>query len=332
MDFINFIAGQDDDGRRLDKILKKIFQDTHGISIYSALRKNLIKVNGKKTSAESKIASGDKISVASFLLNSSNSPENSNEVEHSQKDPEKLVLPEMIFRNEHLLFLNKPYGINVQNARKEEISLAVIVKKYFAPQNSSSISFEAGPLHRLDKNTTGLIAFSQSLKGAQWFSEGIRNHTIRKHYLGIALGKMEKAERWEDFITEEEETKKSAFHTVKIIPGIEPNAITVAEPLFHGRYMEKDITLCKFSIETGRKHQIRCQSSFHGHALLGDSAYCNDRTELAHREFFLHAFQLEFPANNPLNLPEQIVCPVHEDMLGFMKKNFIGFEESLLKK
>ncbi len=326
------MAGRDDDGRRLDKILKKIFQDNHDVSIYSALRKNLIKVNGKKTSAESRITSGDKISVASFLLNTSDSSETSDIDTGPEKKLEKPGLPDIIFRNNHLLFLSKPYGINVQNARKDEISLAFIVKKYFAPETTSSISFETGPLHRLDKNTTGLIAFSQSLKGAQWFSEGIKNHTIRKHYLGITVGKLKKAQRWEDFITEEEETEKSAFHTVKVIPGKNPNAVTVAEPLFYGRFMGTDITLCRFSIETGRKHQIRCQSSHHGHALLGDRAYCKDTIKLSDREFFLHAFRLEFPADNPLHLPGQLVCPVPEDMLSFAKKNFIGFEESLLKK
>jgi 23S rRNA pseudouridine955/2504/2580 synthase len=64
----------------------------------------------------------------------------------------------------------------------------------------NSLSFKTGPLHRLDRKTTGLLAFSQNLQGAQWFSQKIKSHEIQKVYLALLEGNLCQNQIWEENI------------------------------------------------------------------------------------------------------------------------------------
>ena len=74
-------------------------------------------------------------------------------------------------------------------------------------------------------------------------------------------------------------------------------------------YEGKDVTLIEYKIETGRKHQIRAQSSFHGYALLGDTAYGAQKIAES-QSHFLHAYRLTFPKDTIFGLPEHIDAPI----------------------
>ena len=208
MDYVHFIAGQDDKGRRLDRILRRILPENSLSGLYKSLRNGLIKVDGKKQKPEFHVSEGSDISVAAFLITPESSGQNSKDAENSFID-EKLV----VFRNKYLLILNKPYDVNVQKAFKNENSLDEMVKKDFEARglNKESLSFKTGPLHRLDKKTTGLIAFSQNLEGARWFSKAIMSHETKKTYLALVQGKMTEYENWQDEIEKNYE-KRGYFY------------------------------------------------------------------------------------------------------------------------
>ena len=157
-----------------------------------------------------------------------------------------------------------------------------------------------------------------SIEGARWFSEGIKNHTIHKKYYAIALGHIKNDEQWNDRLSDSENEGKNiehspAFHTVKQDQkGLE--AITFVHPLAYGNYKGKSVTFAEYSIKTGRKHQIRAQSAIHNHPLLGDTAYGADPIK-ASRQFYLQAFELEFPCDNPLELPPLIKIGLSSDFI-----------------
>lgn len=212
MDFKTFKAGKDDDGRRLDKVLRRFLSGENLSSLYKSLRKGLIKVNGKKCPGEFRLSEGDEIKVADFLLppqvlanekNESYSPRESSEKES------KFIESITIFKNEALLILNKPYDIPVQpSSSSKGASLAEIVEKdYEISHKNTSLSFRTGPLHRLDRKTTGLIAFSQNQEGAKWFSEKIKSHEIQKVYLALLEGKLTEKAVWEENIQKVESGK-----------------------------------------------------------------------------------------------------------------------------
>ena len=326
MEFRDFTAGKDDDGRRLDRILRIFLKDKSLGEIYKLLRKGLIKVNHAKAKPEAHVSEGDVISIADFLFNSEGDDVTETTKVSKNSAPSKNQL-NIIFENEHLLIIDKPYGISVHGAGagagSTQLSLDKAVTAYYenktAGKKDNSLAFRPGPLHRLDRNTTGLLVFSMSLEGAKWFSDGIKNHTIHKKYYGLAEGKLPETQNWEDTLSDSETTLKG-FHTVtQDDDGLK--AQTLAKPLAYGKLNNKDVTLVEYSIKTGRKHQIRAQSKLHGHPLAGDKAYggTDPKQKVFTREYYLQAFSLSFPENNPLGLPKEIKMGLSSDFLRLLE-------------
>lgn len=319
MDFKEFTAGKDDDGRRFDRLLRIFLPELKLNEIYKIIRKGLVKINQKKAKPETHISQGDIIFIADFLLNHNSLNKESAISGEIPGESQNNRLPELkiIFENEHLLIIDKPYGISVHGSEHNNDCLAKAVSAYYENNkkdvSSASLSFRPGPLHRLDRNTSGLLVFSMSLEGAKWFSSAIKNHTIQKKYFGLAEGKLEKAEIWEDKLADASATE-SGFHTVAENENGQ-KAITTATPLAWGKLENKDLTLVEYSIKTGRKHQIRAQSQIHNHPLAGDKAYGGHSYKGLKREYYLQAFCLILPQNNPLDLPSQIKMKLSSDFL-----------------
>lgn len=331
MEFKEFKAGKDDEGRRLDKVLKGILPE-NSTNIFQLLRKGLIKVNAKKADASQKVNENDIIKIAAFILEEQNikaeTPQENQPKKENTNSNISFNKIEKIFQNEHLLIINKPYNISCQPANGD-MDLSTLIQKEFSG-NGTSLSFKPGALHRLDRNTTGLLCFSQSNHGAQWFTKNIKNHSIRKTYVGLAQGKMLHTQQWKEGIESEGERDKN-FYKVKVNKWFRNDtvAITTATPLIRGKVNGKDVTLIQYNIETGRKHQIRAQSAFHNFPLLGDTIYGGKKIE--EQAFFLHAVCLEFPENE-LGIPRRIECPLNDKFKAFLKTNLINWNGQLIIK
>ena len=309
MDFTDFHTGKDDIGRRLDKVIKSFLPSITLSNLYQSLRKNLIKINGKKQKPDYKIEADDILSIADVLLEQYSAK---NKADFNFESKSSINVQDFIvFENEHILILNKAAGINVQKAKKNEISLAELVSQYYEnTRGKESISFKPGPLHRIDKQTSGLICFSMSLQGARWFSAQMKDHKIKKTYSATVEGLVKESQTWTDYILKEDE-KGDDFHTVKVISGNEKvlpqgakECITSIIPLENFTQDGFSFTKCDFQIETGRQHQIRAQSAFHGHPLAGDKAYGAQASAL---KFDLCDRCLTFPENE-LGIPKSIIC------------------------
>lgn len=321
MEFIRFKTGKDDEGRRLDRIAKKLLSEENLSQLYKALRNGLIKVNEKKQKGEYRIQKGDEIKIASLLAE--------NAVPADKKNQEKITpLPEewIVLRTQELLFLNKPYDLPVQKSKAGERALNVLVQEDYDFQNiRKSLSFRTGPLHRLDRRTTGLIAFSQNLEGAQAFSKAIQEHRIKKTYLAIVEGALEQTETWTEKISRNEKNLDSSkFHTVSVNSDSKNSkeSNTTAIPIAYGKYKGIQVSLVKFIISTGRTHQIRATSAYHSHPLLGDTVY-GARQISEKQNLFLHSYSLEFQ-ENLFSLPKKIVCSPGENFVSVLKSALIN--------
>ena len=150
-----------------------------------------------------------------------------------------------------------------------------------------------------------------STAGAQWFSKNLSEHNIKKTYVALVEGIVKKQERWTDKIQKsQEKTGRDAFHTMQIhiedpINGDSKECITTVIPINTVKKGEIELTYVNFLIETGRQHQIRAQSAWHGHPLYGDTAYGGHKTLDNKGKFYLVAQSLEFPPNE-LGLPQKI--------------------------
>lgn len=307
LDWKKFYLHEDDSQRRADRVLRRLLPHRTQSQIYSAFRKGLIKLNSEKIPPSRLTQKGDELSVAAFLFEdaqpeaapSENAPHAAPRNSALENSRQKNFIEEItVFKNEHIVFLNKPCGMSVHGKG----SLAEIFSD--SPQKSApSISFRQGPLHRLDKNTSGLIAFSASLSGAKWFSEKMRNHEIRKSYLGIAEGKISQEQTWRDEIDGKD-------------------ALTIARPLAHGNIDGLDLTFAEYKILTGRKHQIRAHGASHGHPLFGDEKFGGQgRAASARGQYFLHAYKMELPPNE-LSLPNLLKIALPETFSDFLKTYF----------
>lgn len=282
--------GADDAGRRLDRILRRLLAENSQGAIEGALRKGLVRLNGKKAAASTITSEGDVLSAADFLLApSAASGKGAKARAAAKEEPAACPFP-VVFQNEHLLFIDKPAGLSVHGQGS--------VAEWFSKKETGSLSFVSAPLHRLDKGTSGLLAVSKSLAGARWFSEKIQSHEIKKFYWGIVGGRLEREEEWNDELD---------------INGAKKAAKTIAKPFRRGAFEGKEITLVQFQIFTGRKRQIRIQSAARGLALLGDERFGGRGSGGG---FYLRSMRMEFPAND-LGLPPAIEAPEPQDFLAF---------------
>lgn len=280
MDFQRFTVEADDSDRRLDRIVRRLLPGMPLSRIYQLMRKGLIKLDGRKADPAIHPLEGCEIWIASPVWKDRDRTDDS-----SVKDeiPPSFT-PDILFRNGDLLFINKPRGMATHGEGGLDRAITPLLGV------SDSLSFRPGPLHRLDKGTTGLLAFSRSLAGARWFSEAIGRHVIRKYYLGLVDGAMAGEEVW---IDEDDDGKRME---------------TVATPIAISSGVTPRYTLVRFRIVTGRKHQIRIQSSARGFPLSGDSKYGSARKEDG--SYYLHARRIVFPETRLPGLPDELYAPI----------------------
>ena len=343
MDFLQYTAGIDDEGRRLDRVIRIVLKDIPMTEIYKYIRKGLVRVNGKKSDCSYRIKKDDMIKIPDFSAASDKIPQQipvfpQNSVVGTSQVADFPAVSD-VFKNQYVRIVKKPYGMVVHSGgKKSGITLEEIIKQQFKPENTS-IAFNPGPLHRIDRHTTGLVVFSQNLEGANVFSKILQNHSIKKEYLAILCGNLTTSKTWKDILKpDDNKAKKSSsenFHTMKTVEHNDNTtsegneALTKATPIAHGIYEGADITLALVEIETGRKHQIRCQSAHHGYPLLGDTAYGGKNPKSLNGHFFLHSWRMTFPLDNKIGLPNVITAPLPEKFQFFIRNHLSQCEFSL---
>lgn len=303
-DGLELEAGPDDSGRRLDKVLRRVLPELALSEIYAALRKGKIRVNGKKAHPELRLAEGDRIlfrpSLSIGELPSASSP-----CPEGEDDLASLGGILVLATNE-LLFLNKPAGELSQDAPGEASALVARVRAALASRRSASLSFSPGPLHRLDRNTSGILVFSRSAPGARAFTALVRERRIEKSYLALVDGEAREAAEWEDRIVRDEATRTSRV----LPPGSASGDAAAASmrPLISS----PSRSLLLVELHSGLSHQIRVQASARGLPLSGDRKYGGSEAPdgaLA-GGYLLHALALGFPEPPFPDLPRRVVAPL----------------------
>jgi 23S rRNA pseudouridine955/2504/2580 synthase len=293
---MELITGENDKGRRLDRILRKALPDHPLPLIHRLLRQGRVLVNGKPAKAQEHIESGAIINIP--LKDAPKPP----------KTSRPLPSPAIIWQGLELIAVNKPEGTAVHG----ENSLDEAVRSFLAGKLTSSLSFKPGPLHRLDKPSSGVVIFSTGIEGARLFSSLMRERKVRKTYLAIVEGKINKEEIWKDCLARDGEKKK----TFVAYSDDGKTAITKIKPLAQ----EGNYSLVMAEIATGRTHQIRAQAASHGHPLARDRKYGGHNFDSQgsldsdlddNGGFFLHAWKIEFLENKietplPVKFKEKI--------------------------
>jgi len=291
--FVERGAGPDDAGRRLDKVLRAYLGDLPLSGLYRALRRRRILVNGAPAEASYRLAVGDVLSFDPALVSGRVVLSAPAGLSPTGAEGLSLLGDLLVFASADLLFLNKPRGMLVHG----EESLEERVRAALADRSRASLSFAPGPLHRLDRNTSGIVVFPRSSAGARAFTALVRERRVEKRYLALLEGTVENAEVWEDRIGRDGELRRSAVEE-----GGAP-ARSVARPLAAGR----GYSLVLVELQTGLTHQIRVQAAARSHPLAGDRKYGGGPFAGG---YILHALALRFPEPPFPDVPERVEAPL----------------------
>ncbi len=275
----SYTVDDDYNDSRLDKWFKnKIINLPHSL-LEKILRQNKVKVNKKKTKSSYRLQVGDLIEI--YDISKFKPVDKKEKIKYSPKKKEIGTYDDYVIEdNENFIVINKPSGIPVQSGTKSFKNIIDILKntKYF--KNSKPYI-----VHRLDKETSGVLIIAKNRKYAQLFTSLFRIRKIHKTYLAIVYGKVDKSIKvMKDNLIYYENNKKifqKAVTNIKIIKWNEGYSYLELNPI------------------TGRKHQLRKQLLNIGCPIIGDDKYfLNDRKRIKIKNLMLHAYKLKFMINN----------------------------------
>jgi 23S rRNA pseudouridine955/2504/2580 synthase len=306
--------GTDDAGRRADRILRIVLSAYPLSFIHKAIRKGNILLNGRRFKPNTIVQKGDVLEL-----------EPSYEVDDRPKCmdlPTSLLDPSLIIlENDTFLVLNKPVGILVHDASN---SLEPMVRNYLADKDSGSISFTPGPLHRLDRNTSGIIVFSKTLFAAQNFSKAMQDRKFIKAYLAIVEGELTHEVSWDDDVQRELGSRKTNIISQKSEVQMGFYGTKHAKTEVYPIASNSKVSLVQFIILTGRTHQIRTQAAHHGHPLCCDAKYGGSPLpSMKSSYYFLHAWKLKTKFEPVQGLPPEIEAPLPDYFFQTIEKTFL---------
>ncbi|NLB48763.1 MAG: RluA family pseudouridine synthase, partial [Erysipelotrichia bacterium] len=240
----------------------------------------------------------------------------------------------IIYEDDQIILVNKPRGMLVQKSTSRDESLDQLVAEYliytgtYDPENE--LAFKPGPAHRLDRNTSGIVAFGKTHKALRLLFQLFKGQDlIDKHYLVLVVGNVEK----DKGLINAPLKKDNATNSVTVAT-VEQGAKT-AKTTYKVLKRLTDYTLLDVTLLTGRTHQIRVHLAHINHPIVGDPKYgdlANNRLfkqqfGLAHQ--FLHAYKIGF-GDLPTPLVhlsgQQFTAPIKERLLNILEQLNIGKE------
>lgn len=271
-----FIIENDNIGKRIDKFLSENIDDISRNQLSILIEEKNVTVNGKSVSKSYKLAFGDNLIVIVP------------EPVEIEATPEDIPL-DILYEDDHIIVVNKPKGMVVHPAAGNYSGTLVNALLFHCDGNLSGINgvLRPGIVHRIDKNTSGILVVAKSDLAHKSLSEQIKEHSMVREYRAIIYGHLkEETGVINAPIGRSQIDRKRMCVTDKN----SKNAVT------HYNVLEDFNAFSYIScrLETGRTHQIRVHMSYIGHPLAGDDVYGPKKviTELSGQ--CLHAVKLGF--------------------------------------
>ncbi|WP_333023689.1 RluA family pseudouridine synthase [Wolbachia endosymbiont of Pentidionis agamae] len=285
----------DSESVRLDRYIRRHFPNLKQSILERSLRKGLIKVNGCKVQSSSRVSYGEAITIqyldCIYRVNDSSK---------SDKKLLELLRNNILYKDKYLLAINKPAGITVQGGKKVIISISDLLDQIIEKETLKIV-------HRLDKDTSGVIVFARSTEVAKHLMQEFKERRVKKVYLALTSGTPSK----KIGVIDRSLIKKYIFGQEKVV--VDKNSSRPA--ITHFSLIEKlkhDIAYLKLSPITGRTHQLRAHLASINCPILSDGKYGGKKAfvEGISKQIHLHSTSLSFNLPNGQNLT--IVAPISQ--------------------
>lgn len=266
------VVVSDSSNERIDKYLSNNTSLSRTL-ISKMIDGEFIKVNDKKTKNNYKVKDGDKINI--------------DETYQVEQDilPEKMDL-DIVYEDNDIMVINKPSGMVVHPGNGNYSHTLVNGLMYYT-NNLSDINGDVRPgiVHRIDKDTSGLIIVAKNNKAHEILSKYFQDKSITRKYIALLKGELNT-----DSATIDAPIGRSDVDRKKMAVTSKNSKNAVSHLKVLKRY--KGYTLVEFKLDTGRTHQIRVHANYIGHPLYNDPVYTNDKCS----EFgqFLHSYSMDF--------------------------------------
>ncbi len=285
----DFKISCDEQNSRLDMVFNNHFKDFSRSYIKNLIGEGKILLNGKT------VKSGEKVKFNQIVSY------NFEDLEPLQVQPENIDF-EIVYQDKDLIVVNKPQGLVVHpcSSTKKGTLVNGLLDKIKDLSGINGV-LRPGIVHRLDKNTSGLMVVAKNDKAHISLAEQIKNKTCERNYIALCEGVFNKDEGEIKTYLERSKSDRKKY----AVSSKGKRAITDFKVL--KRYMNK--TLVEFSLQTGRTHQIRVHCKYIGHPIVGDDIYGKAEKNLKGQ--LLHSYKIKFihPSTNKemsfqIGLPE----------------------------
>ena len=296
-----FIINSNDAGQRLDKFVLKTVKGIPASLMYKSIRLKKIKVNRRRAEEKQILETGDTVQM--FLSEDLFS----DKIEASEL---MAVTPKLriVYEDENIIICDKPVGVLVHSGDGDgktngdgnigdRNTLIFHIQAYLARKGeyvpSKENSFAPSLCNRIDRNTGGIVIAAKNATSLRDMNARIREDGISKFYLCAVHGKPDKkADTLKGFLM-----KNLKSNTVRIVDKEERGAKEIITSYSLLRYnSQKDISLLKIHLVTGRTHQIRAHMASIGHPLLGDGKYgiVSEKDNLGYAHQALYSYKVSF--------------------------------------
>jgi 23S rRNA pseudouridine1911/1915/1917 synthase len=272
-------VAQEDAGQRLDRYLTAILSDLSRTAVQQLIAGGSVLVNGKQSKAGYLLREGDEIQISSIMPAS----------DTGSARPTPIPL-DIVYEDQDLLVVNKPAGMVVHPAPGHHDDTLVNALLAYEPSlKETGASLRPGIVHRLDKDTSGLIIVAKNARTQAALIEQMQRHAIIKRYLALVDGNVALDQGSIDAPIGRDPRHRQQMTIT---------AVGSREARTHFKVLERYArhTLLLLELETGRTHQIRLHLKAIGHPVMGDPVYGSGsvfKRAPLHRQF-LHACQLRF--------------------------------------
>lgn len=249
---------------RIDKFLMTRIEGATRNKLQRAINMGMVLVNGKEVRSNYKIKPLDAVIVYSDM-----SPEETDVV------PEKMDL-NIVYEDADLMIINKPAGMVVHPGSGNYSGTLLNGISYYLQQQNPGISEDVLPrfglVHRIDKNTSGLLVLAKNDKAMRQLAKQFFDHTVKRHYLALVWGDMESDNGTIVAHVGRHLRFRKLFEAY-------PEGDHGKEAITHYKVIERFgyVTLVQCRLETGRTHQIRVHMKHIGHPLFNDDFYGGDK-------------------------------------------------------